>query len=176
MRNNKAITLVALVVTIIILIILAGITIHLALGENGILNYAKEGKEKNNKATATEIMKLKITTAQMNTYAEKQQMPTLKELSNILKDDEEIKYVLETSRVASAEYHVPSENPDSIFTRLKKYPYEFEINSSLQLASVDGKKVTPSVNIGYPVNIKKLEKVTKIGYYLIQRKTEFKNI
>ena len=45
MKNNKGITLVALVVTIIVLIILAGISINLILGDNGIITIAKKAKE-----------------------------------------------------------------------------------------------------------------------------------
>ena len=45
MRNQKGITLVALVVTIIVLIILAGISINLLLGDNGIITIAKKAKE-----------------------------------------------------------------------------------------------------------------------------------
>ncbi len=139
--KNKGITLISLVITIIILIILASVAIYLGLSNNGIFNRANEAKELTNKQTATEIINLKITTAQMNKYAEKQEMPTLKELSLILGNDNEIEYVTETSKVASTEYDVPSENPTSIYTKLSKYPYEFEINSSLQLASINGVKV-----------------------------------
>ena len=45
MKNNKGVTLVALVVTIIVLIILAGISINLVLGNNGIITIAKKAKE-----------------------------------------------------------------------------------------------------------------------------------
>ena len=45
MRKQKGITLIALVVTIIVLIILAGVSISLVLGENGIVNKAKKAKE-----------------------------------------------------------------------------------------------------------------------------------
>ena len=43
-RNNKGITLIAMVVTIIVLIVLAGVTINLVIGENGIITKAKEQK------------------------------------------------------------------------------------------------------------------------------------
>lgn len=46
-KNNKGITLIALVITIIILLILAGITIATLTGENGILR--KSRSSKNNK-------------------------------------------------------------------------------------------------------------------------------
>ncbi len=39
--KNNGITLVALVITIIILLILAGVTINLTIGENGIFRTAK---------------------------------------------------------------------------------------------------------------------------------------
>ena len=45
MKNQKGVTLVALVVTIIVLIILAGISINLLLGDNGIITIAKKAKE-----------------------------------------------------------------------------------------------------------------------------------
>ena len=40
MKNNKGITLIALVVTIIVLLILAGVSIAMLTGENGILGKA----------------------------------------------------------------------------------------------------------------------------------------
>ena len=49
MKNNKGITLVALVVIIIVLIILAGISINLLLGDNGLITKAKESKKQQKK-------------------------------------------------------------------------------------------------------------------------------
>ena len=53
-RKNKGITLIALVITIIVLLILAGVSISMLTGENGILNRAKEAKEKTELATKEE--------------------------------------------------------------------------------------------------------------------------
>ncbi len=47
MKNNKGITLIALIVTIIVLIILAGVAIAMLRGDNGILNRASEAKYDN---------------------------------------------------------------------------------------------------------------------------------
>lgn len=44
-KKEKGITLIALVVTIIVLIILAGVSISLIVGENGIINMAKKAQE-----------------------------------------------------------------------------------------------------------------------------------
>ena len=45
LKNNKGITLVALVVTIIVLIILAGVSISLVLGQDGVVQKAKAGRD-----------------------------------------------------------------------------------------------------------------------------------
>ena len=44
--EEKGITLVALVVTIIILLILAGVTINMVLGQDGLIKKSKIAKEK----------------------------------------------------------------------------------------------------------------------------------
>ena len=54
LTSNSAITLVALVITIIVLLILAGITLSLTLGDNGIFGSAKNAKEKYNYSQAKE--------------------------------------------------------------------------------------------------------------------------
>lgn len=59
-KQDKAITLVALIVTIIILLLLAGITISLVLGDNGILNRAKTSGEEYTKASIKEEIELGI--------------------------------------------------------------------------------------------------------------------
>ena len=46
MKKEKGITLVALVITIIVLLILAGVTISLTLGDNGLLNRAEKARDK----------------------------------------------------------------------------------------------------------------------------------
>lgn len=53
LKGQNGITLVALVVTIIVLIILAGVSIALILDDNGIVTKAQEGKQ-NYEAAAEE--------------------------------------------------------------------------------------------------------------------------
>lgn len=45
LKNQKGITLVALVITIIILIILATVAISFAFGNNGLVNRAEDAKD-----------------------------------------------------------------------------------------------------------------------------------
>ena len=46
LKSNKAITLVALIITIIILLILAGVSLSMVLGENGLINKAQSSVDK----------------------------------------------------------------------------------------------------------------------------------
>ena len=57
--SNSAITLVALVITVIVLLILAGVTLNMLIGENGIIAKAQLAKEKTNEAQQVEEEQLK---------------------------------------------------------------------------------------------------------------------
>ena len=59
-EENNGITLIALVVTIIVLIILAGISINLILGDNGIITKAQQAKQAQEKAEIIENLQLEI--------------------------------------------------------------------------------------------------------------------
>ena len=65
-KKEGGITLIALVVTIIVLLILAGISIQMLTGENGILKRATEAREKTEEATEQEQRDLAKLEAEMN--------------------------------------------------------------------------------------------------------------
>ena len=54
MKREKGITLISLVVTIIVLLILAGVTLTMLTGENGIMTRAKTAREKHEIGQAQE--------------------------------------------------------------------------------------------------------------------------
>ena len=58
MKKQNGITLVALVITIIVLLILAGVSISLALGNNGVLTRSSQAVVENEKGTVTQDIKL----------------------------------------------------------------------------------------------------------------------
>lgn len=60
MKSQKGITLIALVITIIVLLILAGVTIAMLTGENGILKKATGAVSDTEKATAEEAIKMEV--------------------------------------------------------------------------------------------------------------------
>ena len=66
MKKNNAITLIALIITIIVLLILVGVTLNMVMGENGIINKAQLAKEKTNEAQKDEEEKLGIMENKMN--------------------------------------------------------------------------------------------------------------
>ena len=60
-RKMKGITLVALVVTVVVLLILAGVSLNLVLGENGIIKKAQEAAAQTDESSATESMSMYLT-------------------------------------------------------------------------------------------------------------------
>ena len=66
--KETGITLIALVVTIIVLLLLAGISIQMLTGENGILNRAGQAKTLTDEAQILENIKLAYNTAQIGKY------------------------------------------------------------------------------------------------------------
>jgi len=67
MKKQNAVTLVSLVVTIIILIILAGVSINAILGKNGIITIAKEAKQNVEQAQIKEQTELNELYTQIST-------------------------------------------------------------------------------------------------------------
>ncbi len=61
--RERGITLIALVVTIIILLILVGVTLNIALSENGLFDKAKQSTEKTKDVTEDEQVKVAVTDA-----------------------------------------------------------------------------------------------------------------
>lgn len=59
-KNAKGITLIALVITIIVLLILAGVTIATLTGDNGILNQAGKAKDKTTEAESIERVQIEV--------------------------------------------------------------------------------------------------------------------
>ena len=65
-KKNRGITLIALVVTVIVILVLAGVSISMLTGENGILKRAAEAKEKTQEAQNNEQAQIDAILAQMN--------------------------------------------------------------------------------------------------------------
>ena len=65
-KENRGITLIALVVSIIVLLILAGVSISMLTGQNGILKRATEANNTTEVASEKEGIQMAVTTSQMS--------------------------------------------------------------------------------------------------------------
>ena len=68
MKNQNGITLVALVITIIVLLILAGVSISLVLGQNGVLTQASNAVSANQLAKIREDIDLGLASCVTEAY------------------------------------------------------------------------------------------------------------
>ena len=82
-ENEKAITLIALVVTIVILLILAGVTITMTLGQNGLFTRAREGRAAYEESEVRDDLSMLITQYTWDKVSGK----TDKSLGDYLKDN-----------------------------------------------------------------------------------------
>ena len=70
MKNQNGITLIALVITIIVLIILAGVAIAMLSGDNGILSRASQAAEDSKKGALAEAAKIAVGEIYTEDYAD----------------------------------------------------------------------------------------------------------
>lgn len=71
MKNQKGITLIALVITIIVLLILAGVSIAMLTGDNGVLNKANKAKTSTVAAEASDKINMAINAEYASILADK---------------------------------------------------------------------------------------------------------
>ena len=93
MKNKTSgITLIALVVTIIVLLLLAGVSIMMLTGENGILNRGAQSKERTERARIVEQAKMDVMGKQAQNFGEitEQDLKSILDKYGSLSDDEGI--------------------------------------------------------------------------------------
>lgn len=122
---TKGITLIALVITIIVLLILAGISIATLTGENGILSKASKAEEETIKAQLKEEIEMAIMEIQMEEI-EKGNKVTLETLAN--KYHEELSKKLDEITIQL--------NEDEITGEYKGYEYKIDKNLKV---TIEGK-------------------------------------
>ena len=81
-RQEKGITLIALVITIIVLLILAGVAIATLTGDNGILTKAAQAKNATEKANAKERIQIEV----MGSYDQSGKLDANTLISNLNKN------------------------------------------------------------------------------------------
>lgn len=124
-QKQKAITLIALVITIVILLILAGVTINALGGENGLIARAKQAKIEQMKAQAKEDIELAIMEIQMNRIPEEGEV-TLQTLHDELPD--------QNTKIGVEDYTAGNTKLEGIYDAgEKKFKYTIDENFNVTI-------------------------------------------
>ena len=107
-KKQTGITLIALIITIIVLLILVGVTIATLTGENGILTRANDSKKQTEIASVKEQAQLDIA----NWIAER-----LENGEDTTLDDATIKNIIETANASNTDKYYKELQSDKIITQ-----------------------------------------------------------
>ena len=130
LTKNSGITLIALVITIIVLLILAGVTIMSVTGENGILSRSISAREETKKAQALEELKEKI----MEVQIDKKGDATLQDIIEALESDTKNNYMVSTELATITNTMPNLADKTELYVLYKDY--WFKINSKLEVSFV----------------------------------------
>lgn len=112
--NEKGITLIALIITIIVLLILAGISIGMLTGKNAIIDRAEETEYVQAKAELMEKMSLSITENVFEVLVDEGTLISISEVLKIANDNTYINDDEYEIRVLESNTTVPSVGGDSV--------------------------------------------------------------
>ena len=129
-KKQSGITLIALVITIVVLIILAGVAINLTLSQNGIFNKATQAREKYSAAEAKERLEQEILNIQIEAVKEGKEF-SLKYLNEKL---DKTKYEI----ILDAE-----ENPTIEVIKEINSNFYLTVDSELNIIKVEEKEPKP---------------------------------
>ena len=141
MRREKGITLIALVITIIVLLILAGVAIAMLSGENGILRKAAEAKTRTNEGQKQEMSSLLSYEMALNT-------------NNEYKIQDEyitgFEYDETSNRTVKTVSQVESGLPEG-YKIVSRYEYDMKTNTGKDIVMKDEEKDTTYISTGMAV-------------------------
>jgi len=86
MKNQKGITLVALVITIVVLLILAGVTISMVMGDNGVLSNSQKAKYESAKGTAEDSLSAGLSSITTDIYSGNYSAQSVSDLTQVTTD------------------------------------------------------------------------------------------
>ena len=180
-KSGKGITLIALVITIVVLLILAGVTIATLTGDNGLLTRANEAKEKTEEAEVIEKLKIAILEDEVGnsnkevvidkkenyyilTYKDKKYLYTKN--GEVTEYDNTLAYYIETRQLNTGDYIEYSigngkNTQNGIYTMTPEQT-GYEKNQIFNVTSYDGKwQILYNGTEGYGVQIISTENILK---------------
>lgn len=100
--NEKAITLIALIITVIVMLILAGIAIDLTIGENGIFKKTTEAKIINEQASILEVLRMETVEKDISIEEQNKKYIDYLKAKNVIKEvtkEDNTYYAIEVDRL-----------------------------------------------------------------------------
>ena len=159
-RNVKGITLIALVITIIVMLILAGVSLNATIGENGILTRAKDAKEaqelaktkedleymfldynvwQSEKKTISEFLKNKMESGEIEEF---RAYPVNNEFKMVIKKEGKYFFVEQEDGVYKAVQMGGLSDENSDFTIVTREEFKNVVDGSMKFELANDKKTT----------------------------------
>ncbi len=148
LKINKGITLIALVITIIVLLILAGVAIATLTGDNGIITKAQSAKTQNDKSNEKEQIDLAVLASKINNDASIDKKTLKKEL-------EKIGEIIESGIPESDEYSFPLILVGKTGTEYEIYE-DSHVSEKIDHSEVVVPTITATGNLANKPNIKEV--------------------
>ena len=155
-NNAKGITLIALVITIIVLLILAGITIATLTGENGLFSRAKEAKLEAKRSQIIEWLNLKLIEEQSADIDRTSEEIIIATRENVIKNQNELKQMGKDVAIGEVLNETINEDP-----RKENTYFEVIVDGDIYKVEMSGAKLIGSLNeIGPKINLKSITNTT----------------
>lgn len=178
-KNNNGITLIALVITIIILLILAGISIKLVLGDNGLLGKAKDAREQQ----TIESIREKLDMVKGSDYLEQEGNNTIDTYFETLEKEKIEPYtVTNKQKMTDVIGNVEVDNKYSYIVKIEnnkniKIEYEGKVGEIVRepdevTITITGEKEQSTLPVALSTNIKVNGQDATSGKYVINNTKE----
>ena len=147
-RGCRGITLIALIITVIVLLILSGVALNFIVGQNGILTHSETSKQQYELASAREELEMVIADIQTEIRKTEGRKATLADLENRI-DKNKYSILLSTDPIATTT--AVSTNYTYASVVLLEKEIEFTVDAKLIIREVElvsVKQGTAEVEIG----------------------------
>lgn len=156
LKTKNGITLVALVVTIIILLILSGITIATLTGENGLFTRAKEAKLEAKRSQIIEWLNLKLIEEQSEDIKRTSEEIIIETRENVIKSQDELKQIGKDISIGEVLKETIKEDPKKVNTY-----FEIIVDGDIYKVEMSGAKLVGISNELLPkINLESITNTT----------------
>ena len=133
--NERGITLIALIITIIVLLILAGVSIALVVGDNGVLSQAVNAADETNRANVQSELEMAVSAVVTDWSGDKYINGNTQTLSQYM-TKARVEANMNTEEYELAAFTLNTENGVNVVYRGKGYNFTVEITESGNSAKV----------------------------------------